>query len=242
MRANADLHSPPATDFVNLLLKRLSRPDAELFLSKCDRTRMETGETLGRRGSAPICFPQTAILSIADASGLEVGLVGCEGMTGWTVALSGFHHPLQGSVVLGGEILTLTAESLFEICTASPAIRSAVMCFSVTITAQMASTIMSTARGKVGARLTRRLLMIHDRSRCDRLPLTHDQLASSLGLRRASVTDCLHCLEGDLILRCRRNSIEIRDRRALEQSAGSTYGAAERLYRSLIGPFGIHSR
>ena len=63
-------------------------------------------------------------------------------------------------------------------------------------------------------------------------------LADALKVRRASVTDCLHVLEGERIVRCTRGETIVRDRAALEELAGDAYGAAERTYATLIGPFG----
>ena len=79
------------------------------------------------------------------------------------------------------------------------------------------------------ARLTRRLLMLHDRSASDAFEVKHSQIAEALSVRRASVTDTLHLLEGEHVLRCRRTQIGILDRPALEAAAGSAYGLTDRI-------------
>ena len=59
-----------------------------------------------------------------------------------------------------------------------------------------------------------------------------------LGVRRATVTDSLHILEGLGAIKSSRGCIVIRDRALLEASAGESYGFAEYHYRQLIAPFG----
>jgi DNA-binding transcriptional regulator YhcF (GntR family) len=79
--------------------------------------------------------------------------------------------------------------------------------------------------------------MAHDRVEGDDLVVTHSEIAVMLGIRRASVTDALHVLEGDRLIRANRGHITILDRDALRSRAGTTYGFAEEEYSRLIAPF-----
>jgi hypothetical protein len=58
-----------------------------------------------------------------------------------------------------------------------------------------------------------------------------------LGVRRATVTDTLHVLEGEGLIWSRRGVIEVRDRAQLLAFAGESYGAAETEYARFIAPF-----
>ena len=58
-----------------------------------------------------------------------------------------------------------------------------------------------------------------------------------LGVRRPGVTDALHRLEGEHLIRARRSSITIRDRAGLEKVAAGSYGVSERDYERLFGTF-----
>ena len=102
----------------------------------------------------------------------------------------------------------------------------------------MGRSILSNARDALGVRIARWLLMRHDRVGGDELLICHDKIAFSLGIRRASVTDALHILEGERLIRCRRGRILIRNRRGLEAMAADSYGPPEACYRRLMGPFG----
>jgi DNA-binding FadR family transcriptional regulator len=68
------------------------------------------------------------------------------------------------------------------------------------------------------------------------LPLTHDFLALMLGVRRPSVTDALHRLEGEQAIRAERSLIYVRDIEKLRKLAGPIYGIPEREYDRHITP------
>lgn len=61
------------------------------------------------------------------------------------------------------------------------------------------------------------------------------QLGYMLGVRRQSVTDALHFLEGGGAIKSSRGKLVVRDRVRLETLATDTYGFAEAEYRRLIG-------
>jgi len=65
--------------------------------------------------------------------------------------------------------------------------------------------------------------------------LTHDFLALMLGVRRPSVTNALHVVEGSGAIKATRSLITMRDRAKLIGLAGSCYGLPEREYVRLLG-------
>jgi DNA-binding transcriptional regulator YhcF (GntR family) len=79
--------------------------------------------------------------------------------------------------------------------------------------------------------------MSRDRIGSDEIKVTHDALALMLAIRRASVTDALHILEGEGLIRSSRGLIVVRDREGLRRHAGETYGFYEAEYTRLIAPF-----
>jgi DNA-binding FadR family transcriptional regulator len=79
--------------------------------------------------------------------------------------------------------------------------------------------------------------MAQDRIGSDEINVTHDVLALMLGVRRASVTDALHILEGEGLIRSSRGRIVVRDGEGLRRQAGDTYGFYEAEYTRLIAAF-----
>lgn len=78
--------------------------------------------------------------------------------------------------------------------------------------------------------------MCRDRLDMDEFPITHDFLSMMLGVRRSSVTDAIHLLEGDALIKATRGNIKILDRARLERTAAASYGVPEAEFRRLIGP------
>jgi CRP-like cAMP-binding protein len=99
---------------------------------------------------------------------------------------------------------------------------------------QAMHTAIANARGGIDRRLARWLLMAHDRIGGDTLPLTHEFLAVMLAVRRPGVTETLHILANQKIIRAERGQIVVLDRKGLERSAGDFYGVPEAQYRRLI--------
>jgi CRP-like cAMP-binding protein len=84
-------------------------------------------------------------------------------------------------------------------------------------------------------RLSRWILMAHDRIGDDTLPLTHEFLSLMLGVRRAGVTDALNAVRKQGLISYKRGDITVQDRKGLERAAGEAYGIPEAEYRRLIG-------
>jgi len=239
-------HRPPkmiATE--NELLRSLSLADASLVAPHLTRIRLEAGDAVTLPGAphAFIYFPETAIASFAeildDRTLLYIGLIGAEGCIGWPALLGCPLGHDRGTIELhDGTLLRIPAATLVDLCHVSTTLQARLLSFVRTYTIQMARTIAANLRDSVEQRLARWLLMLHDRIDGDELQLTHERLAEALAVRRASVTDSLHVLEGHHAVRSSRGHLVIRDRACLERIAGECYGVAEAAYCRMIAPFG----
>ena len=187
-------------------------------------------------------FPETAVAStitiLADGSFVDVGLTGHEGMVGWSLLLGEEVSPFDAVVHTSGCALRMDGEALVEICRSHPCAFAILMRYVTAFTVQIGRTAVSNLRDPIERRLSRWLLMFHDRLEGDEIDLTHKTIASMLGIRRASVTNGLHTLEGHNLIRNRRGRIVIRDRARLRHLAGDGYGYAEAHYSKRIAPFG----
>ena len=234
-----------ATERRNRLLDSLSDADRNLLAPHLTYRDVAGGACVSSLGGddAVVCFPLNLVASIvevmADGSRFEIGLIGSEGMIGWSAVLGAPPANQAGVAQLeGGAALTVPATALLSMCRQSETLRAALLSFVQTYVVQMSHTIVANLRDGIDRRLARWLLMLHDRIDGDTMALTHGDLAAALNVRRASITDTLHILEGDRVLRCTRGQLVIRDRAALMGVAGDSYGPAEAAYRGLIGDFG----
>lgn len=230
---------------MNLLIRSLSSSDRALIEPYLVVNPVFSGQTLMRSGEPvrSILFPESVTITLSPAQflapGVAIGVVGQEGALGWSALLGSRYAPFDATVLPGGGAArTIPLDRFLAACAASLTLTATMLRFAQAMADQLASSATCGLIDPVPRRLARWLLMLHDRSDSDELTLTHDMLAEHLGTRRASVTDSLHLLEGEHVVRCVRGRIVIRDRDALEAAAGASYGAAETKYRSLIGPFG----
>ena len=229
----------------NILLRRLASADQQLLERHSELIHFSFGSVVMRTGDLldHVYFPESAIFSLEEdvskASGVEVAVIGREGMLGWP-ALLGCRATTHGAVtqIRSGTAIRIPIASLREASAKSASLWASLLQFIHTVIVQMARSIASHLQDTLDLRLARWLLMRHDRLPGDVLLVRHDQIAESLNVRRASVTDVLHLLEGDRFIRCNRGKILIRDRPGLEGFAGSSYGVPEAHYSNLIAPFG----
>lgn len=228
----------------NLLLRSLPQSDAWLLIPHLSRVQFGAGDRVNGRtgGSVQLIFPETAVFCVRPALRGDrqpaLGLVGLEGMLGWSVLMGVEESFTLATVELqGGTGLSIAARPLLEACAKSPTLRANLLRYADNFLEQMASTLGSNTIDALERRVARWILMLHDRSEGDTLLLTHDEVARALHTRRASVTECFHVLEGEKILRCERARLTIRDRQRLRMVAGCSYGAAEARYAAAIAPW-----
>lgn len=165
---------------------------------------------------------------------IEVGCIGREGFSAVTIVLGVETTPHYAFMQCGGPALRIEVGRLREAMSRSIPLRDLLLKYAHVFMIQIAATALSDGRYNVQQRLARWILMSQDRIG-DELPLTHDFLALMLGVRRPSVTDALHKLEGDLAIKAERSMIRVTDRLKLETIAGQAYGIAEMEYVRHLG-------
>ena len=186
-----------------------------------------------------IYFMDTGIASVvavqSDQTRIEVGLIGREGMSGTAVVLGGDQSPHATYIQVAGEGQRITANELRNAMNASKSLHGLLLKFVQVFMVQTAHTAIANARAHIGRRLARWILMAHDRTGDNNLPLTHEFLALMLGVRRPGVTEALQSLKRQKLIDTGRNKIVVLNRKGIERAAGNSYGAPEREYRRLIG-------
>lgn len=208
-----------------------------------ERVRCANDARLVRAGEPlnTVYIPIDAIILIArqtpaDPVPLTVSLIGFEGLVGWS-ALLGAPAWTHDAIAIGGGG-ELAAVAVATLAAAPPELHRILLRVAHNHTLQLAQSVVANLGHSVERRLARWLTMLDDRTAGDVLSVTHDQLAQLLNVRRATVTDLLHILEGEHLIRSTRGRVQVRDRAALEARAGQSYGLSEADYAAAIGPFG----
>lgn len=227
-----------SSPFANGLLARLPEDDISALRRLLEPVSLKQGEELFQP-FLPIeyvHFLESGLSSeiVEGATGrIEVGCIGHEGLSGVPVILGAESTPHRAFMQVAGKAWRIPAAQLRQLLDERPALRLHLLRYAHVFMIQIATTALADGRYRVDQRLARWLLMCHDRLG-DTLPLTHELLALMLGVRRPSVTDALHVLEGNLLIKADRGRIKVRDRQGLEELAGGSYGASEAEYRRLF--------
>jgi CRP-like cAMP-binding protein len=130
-------------------------------------------------------------------------------------------------VQVGGEGMSLSADSLREALEQSRSLERALLSFAHSFLNQATRTALSNGTATLEERLARWLLMANDRLGGDSVPLTHEFLSLMLGVRRAGVTVALHFLEQRGIIQLAGKQIVILDREGLAKAANGNYHEPE---------------
>ena len=83
--------------------------------------------------------------------------------------------------------------------------------------------------------MARWLLMTQDRAGTSAFHITHEFLASMLGVRRAGVTQAARALQAAGLIRYRRGELVVIDRAGLEAASCTCYCADLSAYRRTLG-------
>ena len=195
---------------------------------------MEIPNQIVTRVYFPIDCVGSLIVVGRQGSRIETGLVGREGMTGTGLTDGDDRTPYELVTQIPGDALAMGAHDFLAMMDLVPELRVLAGRFARSLGVQVSYTALANARFEVKQRLARWLAMVHERVPGREFRLTHDYLAIMLGVRRPSVTDALHLLEGDKLIRSTRGTIEIRDRNGLVAAAGEAFGAPEAEYDRLM--------
>lgn len=206
-----------ASSVINRVLGDLSPTARQTVELACRPVSLASGTALALTGKPTehIYFIEAGFLSVIagedSRTGVEVGLIGREGMSGSWLALGQVASPFRVVVQGAGTALRMSAASFDEACGKVPELKVAVLAFSHEFTATVAETCRANARLTIEARLARWLLQALGRLDTNELPITHDTLARMLGVRRPGITVALHMLEGDHMIKATRGLIKILD-------------------------------
>ena len=212
----------------NRILSRLSAADMAFLQADLEPIDLPLRHVLEvpNKSISHSYFIDYGLASIVAANGhkrLEVGLIGCEGMTGIPIVFGNDRSPNETFMQVPGNGTRIAADKLREAISQSQSLERAFLGFAHTFMNQTASTALSNGTATLEERLARWLLMANDRLRGNEVPLTHEFLSLMLGVRRSGVTVALNFLEQRALISLSRKQIVITDREGLKAAANGTY-------------------
>lgn len=214
----------------NHLLAMLPETDWQRWSDLLEPVMLKRGEVLCEPGCTPrhVYFPVNAVVSLLyntlDGQSCEVAVVGRDGMTGICLFTGGESTAHQAVVQTAGSAFRMLAHSAqFEIAHC-PAVSAMMLHCVQALMAQVAHTAACFRFHSIDQLLCRRLMQGFDRSASDTLPMTHELVASLLGVRREGVTSAALRLQEEGLITYRRGHISVLDRAGLAERARPQFG------------------
>ncbi len=215
----------------NHLLAALPARDRGRVARRLRPVPLRVHEVLQRPGEpiSTVYFPTAGVISVRmltpEGRSLEVGVVGREGLAGWSLLLGSPSTPLALVVQSPGEALGLSARAFREELAGRGALYRLLLRYTDAFLHMMLHLAVCGYYHPLEQRCCLRLLLTSDRLSSDQFALTQELLAHTLGVRRTSVSAAARALQEKGLIRYRRGRVRVLDRDGLEASSCPCYSA-----------------
>jgi CRP-like cAMP-binding protein len=225
----------------NHLLKLLPPAVLAQLTPHFERVTLSRGDVLFRSNEPlSVCyFPSTAVVSLVSTvesgNSLEVGLVGRDGFVGTSVFPGIVGMPCDGIVQIPGLAHRLSTDVLRTEVLANEVLHSTLCRFVHVLLVRSMQMSACNMFHPVEQRCIRWLLTVADLLGNNDIPLTHDLIATMLGVHRPTVTLVLRSLHKAGLVSEARGHIAVQDRPGLEHSCCECYRAMRTEQHRLLG-------
>ncbi len=224
----------------NQLLASLSTTKFKEIQPDLERIKMRRGERVYKAGEPLeyVYFPESCIISMVtvfeDGTSVESGIIGREGMTGMSIALSDETSNREVFVQVTGSCLRMKGKRFCGEMEKGGAFQKAVLNYTSNFFEQVTQTGACGSHHSLNERLARLLLMCYDRTEGNKIFITHEFFAQMLGTYRPNVTNVAVSLKEQELIDYRRGLITITDKKGLETAACECYRVIKKCYKKYL--------
>lgn len=208
--------------FVSNLMRALRPSDYDLIAPHLEYAERSAGELLYKPGDnvATVYFPGgpslvSFLVTNADGRDVETILIGREGAVGGIVSSGNLPAYCRVIVKFGGPFALLPVSKLEAAKAQSPSLRSLFARYADCLLAQVFQSTACNAIHTIEQRTAKWIISAMDRTGDHIVPLTHDELASLLGVGRSYASRVIQTFKSDGLLETGRGALTVRDRDAL---------------------------
>ncbi len=226
----------------NALIALLHPRARQRFMDTATMVEITAGSPLWESDQAThqVYWPTSGMVSLVAAvpggPGLEVRMVGSEGLAGLHMVMGFAVSALAANVQVSGLAWRCERGLLLAQCETGIAetgsFANVMARYAGSVVAQMASFAVCLRFHHIEQRLAKWLLMAQDRARSSHLHVTQETLSALLGVRRVSVTNAATSLQDKELINYRRGEISLLNRKGLEAQACSCYRLDVQLLRA----------
>jgi len=193
------------------------------------RTRFAAGEFV--LDEDRVLFVEKGITSsmvlTRDGAALGVGIIGSEGAVGLAGVSNGVYG-FQVRALTAVDAFQINAQALSLACSRSKELEMLLKDYSQAVLSDSLLTLLCHYHHDLRERLPRWLLVAADRLGSNRLPLTQEILAETMGVTQGAISMVLEALRSKGLVEGTRKEIIILNRRRLRSSACRCYSALDR--------------
>jgi CRP-like cAMP-binding protein len=224
---------PPRDPRSNRILEALPAEDRDRLIRSMVLVALPIKTVLFEPGEPirAVHFPIDGVISLVtpldDGAIVEVATVGNEGVVGVPL-FSGGSLAVRAISQVSGSSLRMDAAAFLAEVDRPGAFSDLVHQYLSALFGQISQAAACNRLHTNEERLSRWLLMSHDRVGVDDFAITHEFLGQMLGSRRATVTLSAGILQAAGLIRYHRGHVSILDREGLESVACECYGSIKR--------------
>ncbi len=174
-----------------------------------------------------VYFPNDGVIcllsTVMGRTAVEIGLLGNEGMLGIPIFLGTNSTPHLAIVQASGSALRLKANFLGEEFKRGGKLQEMLLRFTQAQLIMISQTAVCNRLHALDGRLSRYLLLMHDRVDGDEFHLTQNLMSQMLGVQRTGVTAAAGILQKKNMIGYSRGKIAVLDRLRLEENACECY-------------------
>jgi CRP-like cAMP-binding protein len=229
-------HSPSQ----NHLLAALPTGEFERVAPHLELVPMPLGEMLYEPGGQlqHAYFPTTAIVSLQyvmeSGASAETAGVGNEGVVGISLFMGGDTTSSSAVVQTAGHAYRLNRRLLKQEFDRAGLMQRLLLRYTQGLLTQVTQTAACNRHHSIEQRLCRWLLLTLDRVPSPEFIVTHEMVASMLGVRREGITEAAGKLQHAGFIRYRRGHITVLDRSGLETRACECYAVVKKELSRLL--------
>lgn len=221
---------------VNRLLALLDRPEIERLAADLHAISIRPGQSLQRQGAGieRVYFLHGGLCSISRETfrgeTVEVASVGSEGVVGVGAAMGkDAEDNTHATMIVAGDASWMNVAAFRREIDRRGLFHDVVQQYVREFVSRLEIEAACHALHPIDQRLARWLLSTADRLNTSEIPVTHETVASVLGVRRASITVATSILEHLGLVEHGHRRIRLRDRHGLKALACECYDALQSL-------------
>lgn len=233
--------SVAASPLENQVLSALPEADRARLLPLLHLVHLSLGTVLSESGAAQrhIYFPTNSIVSLLyvmeNGASAEIAVVGNDGAIGVSLFMGGETTPSRAIVQSAGYAYRLRGDRLKDEFGRHGELLHVLLRYTQSLIMQMAQTAVCNRHHSLAQQLCRWLLLTLDRLNGNEFSITHETIASMLGVRREGVTEAAGKLQKRGVIRYARGKITVLDRAQLERCSCECYSAVKKETDRLLG-------